>query len=140
MFFASTRYIQFPTETPTRHPTSSDGSIQHSLLLQSLRRNPLDRHGSLRIRITRVPSTGIRAVRQLRTVPLGGGDWVDTQDVHRVDLLQRAVLRLDDEEEDDREQSQTAPGKDQTVQVVDGSRDEAGEEGDASKYVSAPSL
>jgi hypothetical protein len=57
--------------------------------------------------------------------PLAGGDGVDLLDVHGVNLLESAVLGLDDEEEDDGDQGSTASGVDETVEVVNGISDEA---------------
>jgi hypothetical protein len=56
--------------------------------------------------------------------PLGGGNGVDLLDVHGVNLLERTVLRLDDEEEDNGDQGSTASGVDEAVVVVNGISDE----------------
>lgn len=45
-----------------------------------------------------------------------------------IDLLQATVFRLNDEEEDNKDQSQTAAGEDQAVEVSDRASDESGEE------------
>jgi hypothetical protein len=60
--------------------------------------------------------------------PLGGGNGVDLLDVHCVNLLESAVLGLDDEEEDNEDEGATTSGVDKTVEVVDGISDEASEE------------
>jgi hypothetical protein len=60
--------------------------------------------------------------------PLGGGNGVDLLDVHGVNLLERTVLRLDDEEEDNGDQGSTASGVDEAVVVVNGISDETSEE------------
>lgn len=57
--------------------------------------------------------------------PLGRGDRVDLLDVHGVNLLEAAVLGLNDEEEDNGDESGTASGIDETVEVVNGISDEA---------------
>lgn len=62
--------------------------------------------------------------------PAAGLDGVDVSDVHGVNLLEGAVLGLDDEEEDDGDEGGTASSEDQTVEVVDGLDDEGSEEGD----------
>lgn len=50
--------------------------------------------------------------------------------VHGVDLLEGTVLGLDDEEEDDPEQCETAATKDEAVEVVNVTNNDLGEEGD----------
>jgi hypothetical protein len=65
-----------------------------------------------------------------RGVPLGAGDRVDVQDVHGVNLLKRAVLRLNHEEIDNEEEDNERDSEDQTVEVVDLVGDHRGEEGD----------
>jgi len=66
----------------------------------------------------------------LGAVPLGGRDGVDAEHVHGVDLLERAVLGLDDEEEDEAREEQARAAEDEAVPVVDVVDDEGGEEGD----------
>lgn len=66
----------------------------------------------------------------LGAVPLVGSDGVDAEDVHGVDLLERAVLGLDDEEEDEAGEEQAGAAEDETVPVADVVGDEGGEEGD----------
>lgn len=56
---------------------------------------------------------------RLGTIPLGGVDGVDAEDVHGVDLLEGAVLGLDEEEVDDNSEGGTASGKDEAVPVCD---------------------
>lgn len=60
--------------------------------------------------------------------PLGGGNGVDLLAVHCVNLLEGAVLGLDDEEEDNEDEGSTTSGVDETVEVVNGISDEASEE------------
>ena len=67
---------------------------------------------------------------QLIWRPLSGGDRVDVRDIHSVDLLKRTILRLDDEEVGDKEESSSAAAENKTVKVVNLVRDEGGEEGD----------
>jgi len=66
------------------------------------------------------------AGRGLAAVPLGRGPGVDAEDVHGVDLLEGAVLGLDDKEVDDDDEGGAASGEDQAVPVVDDVGDEAG--------------
>lgn len=66
----------------------------------------------------------------LAAVPLGAGDGVDAEDVHGVDLLERAVLGLNDEEEDEASEEEAGAAEDETVPEVDLVDDEGGEEGD----------
>lgn len=63
-------------------------------------------------------------------VPLAARDGVDVQDVHGVNLLERAALGLNHEEVDDEEEDDEGDGKDKTVEVVDAVSDEGGAEGD----------
>jgi hypothetical protein len=65
-----------------------------------------------------------------RDVKVGAGDGVDVEDVHGVNLLERAALSLNHEEVDDEEQSKTAGTEDQTVEVVDLAGDHRREERD----------
>lgn len=60
--------------------------------------------------------------------PLGGGNGVDLLAVHCVNLLEGAVLGLDDEEEDNEDEGSTTSGVDETVEVVNGISDEASAE------------
>lgn len=60
--------------------------------------------------------------------PLGGGNGIDLLDVHGVNLLESAVLRLDDEEEYNEDEGATTSGVDKTVEVVNGISDEASAE------------
>lgn len=69
-------------------------------------------------------------MRDLAAVPAGRRDWVHTKEVHGVNLLKRTVLGLDDEEEDNEHEGNTASGEDQTVKVVNRTSDEPSEEGD----------
>jgi len=55
-------------------------------------------------------------------------DRADVTDVHGVDLLERAILGLDDEEEYDDDEGRAASSKDEAVQVVDRIGDETGAE------------
>ena len=61
-------------------------------------------------------------------VPVLGLDGVDALNIHGVNLLQGSVPGLNHEEEHDHNQSRTASGKDQTVEIVDGVGDETGAE------------
>ena len=61
-------------------------------------------------------------------VPVLGLDRVNALNIHGINLLQGSVSGLDHEEEYDHNQSRTASGKDQTVEVVDGIGDETGAE------------
>lgn len=63
-------------------------------------------------------------------IPVGGGDRVDVQDVHGVDLLKSAALGLNHEEVDNPEQTEARATENQTVEVVDLLGDESGEERD----------
>lgn len=63
---------------------------------------------------------------RLAAVPLGRGSGVDAEHVHGVDLLEGAVLGLDDEEVDDDDEGAAAPREDHAVPVVDDVGDEAG--------------
>jgi hypothetical protein len=65
-----------------------------------------------------------------RDIEVGAGPGVDVQDVHRVNLLERAALGLNHEEVDDEEESETAGSEDQAVEVVDLARDQGREERD----------
>lgn len=80
--------------------------------------------------IAAVLPAGISTIRHLATIPLGTRDGVHSEHVHGINFLQRAVLGLDHEEEDNDCQCQAASGEDQAVKVVDCIRDEACEEGD----------
>jgi hypothetical protein len=53
------------------------------------------------------------------TIPLGGGNGVDVEDIHDVDLLERTVFGLDDEEADDNSKAKTAATEDETKESVD---------------------
>lgn len=57
-------------------------------------------------------------------VPAARVDRADVTDVHGVDLLERAILGLDDEEEYDDDEGRAASSKDEAVQVVDRIGDE----------------
>lgn len=64
-------------------------------------------------------------------VVLGGGplarrDGVDVLHVHGVNLLERSVLGLDDEEEDNQDKGSTATCEDEAVKVVDVVGNESG--------------
>jgi len=88
-------------------------------------------HGSGSVLGTdRVLAAALLVVGDLGAVPLGGGDGVDAEHVHGVDLLERTVLGLDDEEEDEAGEEQAGATEDETVPVVDVVDDEGGEEGD----------
>lgn len=65
-----------------------------------------------------------------RGIEVGTSDRVDVQDVHRVNFLERAALRLNHEEVDHEEQSETAGTEDQAVEVVDLAGDHGREERD----------
>lgn len=77
---------------------------------------------SLLIGDTLTGSLGVVVV----TNPLGGSNGVDLLDVHGVNLLESAVLGLDDEEEDNGHKGSTASGVDKTVEVVNSISDESG--------------
>lgn len=66
-------------------------------------------------------------VKGLPVLALPGNN---AQDVHGVDLLERALLGLVDEEEGDQDTQETAASKDVTVLVADGASDPGSEEGD----------
>lgn len=70
----------------------------------------------------------IAIIPHLTSIPLRRGDWVNSELIHRIDLLQAAVLGFDDEEEDNEDQRSTASGKDQSVEVSDVASDESSEE------------
>lgn len=80
------------------------------------------------------PTTRVRilplGISNLTAIPLGTSNRANTQHVHRVYFLQRAVLALDDEKEDDEDEGRTAAGEDEAVPVVYRARDEGCEEGD----------
>lgn len=59
-----------------------------------------------------------------------GLPWHNTEDVHGVDLLKGALLRLVDEEEGDQDTEEAAAGKDVSILVANGTGDPRGEEGD----------
>lgn len=59
-------------------------------------------------------------------LPLCRRDGVDARDVHGIDLLERAVLGLVEQEEDGDGEGGAAPGEDEAVQPRDGVDDEAG--------------
>lgn len=72
---------------------------------------------------------GLVVVLVRLAAPLRRGDGVDVLDVHGVNLLEGAVLGLDDKEEDNDSQGSTAASEDETVEVVNRIGDVAGEEG-----------
>lgn len=105
-----------------------------NLFLNSLSWHSL--HGLVLLQVRGVAAVAVAAVGgfwELASIPLGTGDRVDVQDVHRVDLLETSVLGLDHEEEDDHYECHTAASEDQTVEVVDSASDETSEEGDPTK-------
>lgn len=63
-------------------------------------------------------------------VPLGGGDGVDVEHVHSIDLLKRTVLGLDHEEVHDPEEEEARNTEDKTVVVVNAVGDESRDERD----------
>jgi hypothetical protein len=84
---------------------------------------PLDILTSLGVGVGAVAWRSLHAVL---AAPRTGLDGVDVQDVHGVNLLESAVLGLDQEEEDNEHEDGAASGEDETVQVVDGVGDESG--------------
>lgn len=66
----------------------------------------------------------------VKRLPAGRLPGDDAENVHGVNLLERALLGLVDEEEGDQNTEETAAGKDVTVAVVNGVGDPWGEEGD----------
>jgi hypothetical protein len=81
---------------------------------------------------THVQTVGVdqTILGQRGSIPLGAGDRVDVEDVHGVDLLERAALGLNHEEVDDNEEEDEGDGEDETVEVVDFVGDERRAEGD----------
>lgn len=59
-------------------------------------------------------------------MPLARSDRIDSGEIHGVDLLESAILGLDDEEEDDDHEGCAASSKYETVVVVDSISDETG--------------
>ncbi len=69
-------------------------------------------------------------VAKIGRSPLCAFSWADTENVHCVNLLEWAVLGLDDEEVNDEEECQAASTEDHTVPVVNLVGNEGGKEGD----------
>lgn len=112
-------------------------ALNIKLFLNSLSWHSLHRLVLLQVRsITAVAVAAVGGVWKLASVPICAGDRVDVQDVHRVNLLEASVLGLDHEEEDDHDERHTATSEDQTVEVVDSSGNETGEERNPEKSVS----
>lgn len=63
-------------------------------------------------------------------IPLGAGDGVDVEDVHGINLLERAALGFDHEEVDDDEEREATSSEYETVVVVNVVGDHGTEEGD----------
>lgn len=76
----------------------------------------------------RLTAARVAASRHHLLVPLAARDGVDPEQIHSVDLLQAPVLALNQEEEHHHHERRTAARKDQSVEIVDGVRDEAREE------------
>lgn len=98
-------------------------SKTHLLLLLSLGGGALDREVAL---LGNAGSVGL--LGNLGAIPLGRGDGVDVEDVHGVDLLERTVLGLDDEEVDNNGKTETATTEDETEEPVDRVDDDGREE------------